>query len=116
MNFFSRIIIICLLFVGFNAGAQTTNNNCANASPFCTGQTMNFPATTGVPNSQAGPYYGCLGSQPNPAWFFFQVNTGGPMNISMAAAQDIDFICWGPFSSLSGACSNLVQSNVQSCS
>jgi hypothetical protein len=77
---------------------------------------MNFPATTGVPNSQVGPSYGCLGSQPNPAWFFFQINSAGPMVITMSANNDIDFCCWGPFINLSTACGNLTSGNIQSCS
>ena len=109
-------LLFLFLFVLLAAQGQNSNNNCASASPFCTGQTMNFPATTGVQNSQAGPYYGCLGSQPNPAWFFFQTQTAGSMSLVMSAANDIDFICWGPFNSLSGACSNLTQANVKSCS
>src|SRR5688572_9197451 len=65
MNFFFRIFIaIFFCTLSGSVLGQTTNNNCANASPFCTGQTMNFPATTNVPNSQTGPNYGCLGSQP----------------------------------------------------
>ncbi len=112
-----RILFFILsLLAGCYGFAQNINNNCANASPFCTGQVMNFPATTGVPNSQPGPNYGCLGSQPNPAWFFMQINQGGPVSISMSAAQDIDFICWGPFNTLNGACSNLVQNNIVDCS
>ncbi|MBL7931214.1 MAG: hypothetical protein JNL60_04915, partial [Bacteroidia bacterium] len=92
------------------------NSNCGSATPFCTGQTMQYPASTNAGAAQSGPYYGCLSSQPNPAWFFMQINTAGTMSIAMSAAQDIDFICWGPFSSLSGACANLTQSNMQSCS
>ena len=55
--------------------SQATNTNCANAKPFCTGQTMNFPAVTGNTPAQPGPNYGCLGSQPRPSWFFMQINT-----------------------------------------
>ncbi|WP_317899641.1 T9SS type B sorting domain-containing protein [Aurantibacillus circumpalustris] len=113
MKQFLFFIIVLLAYKG-NLFSQ--NSACATASPFCTGQTMNFPATTGVPNSQVGPNYGCLGSQPNPAWYFMQMANTGSMSISMAAASDIDFICWGPFSSLSGACNSLTSGNIQSCS
>lgn len=116
MKVIKTYLILFFIFVYGASQSQNTNNNCASASPFCTGQTMNFPATTGVQNSQAGPFYGCLGSQPNPAWFFFQTQTAGSMSLVMSATNDIDFICWGPFNTLAGACSNLTQSNVQSCS
>jgi gliding motility-associated-like protein len=107
------IFLLGILNLGFS---QTTNNLCGNPTPFCTGQTMTFPASTNAGSSQTGPYYGCLFSQPNPAWFFMQIANSGPMTISMSAANDIDFICWGPFSSLSGACNSLTASNMQSCS
>src|SRR5689334_19738769 len=109
-----------LLFLLFTASvvlkAQSTNSNCASAAPFCTGQTMQFPATTNVSTAQAGPDYGCLGSEPNPAWFFMQIQQSGSISISMSAQQDIDFICWGPFPSMSTACNSLTSSFIQSCS
>ncbi len=77
---------------------------------------MNFPASTNAGAAQSGPNYGCLGSQPNPAWFFMQMATTGSMSIAMSAANDIDFICWGPFSTLSGACNSLTAGNIQDCS
>ncbi|MDI1353680.1 MAG: gliding motility-associated C-terminal domain-containing protein [bacterium] len=110
------VILVSFLFESDLLLSQSTNNNCASASPYCTGQTMTFPATTGVSGSQPGPFYGCLGSQPNPAWFFLQIASGGSLSISMSANNDIDFICWGPFASLSTACGSLTSSNVQSCS
>jgi gliding motility-associated-like protein len=92
------------------------NNTCANAQPFCTGQVMNFPAGVNAGNAQPGPNYGCLFSQPNPAWFYMQILTGGPLIITMGAPQDIDFICWGPFPSLAGACNSLTAGNTVDCS
>lgn len=77
---------------------------------------MTFPASTNAGAAQPGPFYGCLGSQPNPAWFFMQIANSGSISIAMAAASDIDFICWGPFPSLATACSSLTSGNVQSCS
>jgi len=111
-------ILIFILTAGCFGFAFSQNSSCAGASPYCTGQTMNYPATTGVSNSQPMPpgSYGCLGSQPNPAWFFMQMSSSGPMSIAMSAATDIDFICWGPFPTLSTACSSINSSNIQSCS
>lgn len=112
-----KLILALSLFILSNVVlAQTTNNTCANAQPFCTGQTMNFPAGVNAGSAQSGPSYGCLGSQPNPAWFYMQIATGGPLVITMSANQDIDFICWGPFPNLSGACSNLTAGNTVGCS
>lgn len=105
----------CLVFIASQLYSQVSSN-CATPTPFCTGQTMNFPASTNAGSAPAGPNYGCLGSQPNPAWFFMQIANTGSMSIAMAATNDIDFICWGPFSSLAGSCNSLTASNIQSCS
>lgn len=77
---------------------------------------MQFPAGVNTGNAQTGPNYGCLGSQPNPAWFFMQIANGGPISIVMSAANDIDFICWGPFASVSAGCGNLTTVTEQDCS
>ncbi|MGZ4042125.1 MAG: T9SS type B sorting domain-containing protein [Bacteroidia bacterium] len=77
---------------------------------------MQFPAGVNAGSAQTGPNYGCLGSQPNPAWFYFQIGSGGPLVITMSANNDIDFICYGPFSSLSGNCGNLTAANTVGCS
>ncbi|HQQ94544.1 MAG TPA: hypothetical protein PLQ93_08310, partial [Bacteroidia bacterium] len=113
-----KFISIVILFTACLAKAQVAppNPNCASALPFCTGNVMNYQAATQQPPAQAGPNYGCLFSQPNPTWFFMQIANSGPVTIAMAAAQDIDFICWGPFPNLATACSSLTGNNIQSCS
>ncbi len=103
-----------LIFAGFICFSNilvAQNNTCANSQPFCTGNTVNYPANTNSGNAQSGPNYGCLGSQPNPAWFSLQVATAGPIVITMSASNDIDFICYGPFPSLTGNCGNLNTAN-----
>src|SRR5690606_25199412 len=75
---------------------------CENASAICSGNVAPFPNTTGVP-SFGGP--GCLGTAPNPAWFFFQVGQSGDLVFQLNQGnnapnynnQDVDFILWGPF-------------------
>ncbi len=99
-------ISFILFFLAFTANFFGQNSTCGGAQPFCTGQTMQFPAGVNTGNAQAGPNYGCLFSQPNPAWFYFQAATSGPMVITMSASNDIDFISWGPFPSLN-SCGNL---------
>ena len=90
--------------------------NCANANPFCTGTNYSFPASTGT-TAQAGPNYGCLFSQPNPAWYYLQVQNSGTFNITMSNSGnfDIDFALWGPFSTLTNVCNNLTGTPI-SCS
>ena len=90
--------------------------NCANANPFCTGTNYSFPAATGT-TAQTGPNYGCLFSQPNPAWYYLQVQNSGSFNITMSNSgnYDIDFALWGPFSTLTNVCNNLTATPI-SCS
>ncbi|MGZ3919002.1 MAG: hypothetical protein ACXVPB_09075, partial [Bacteroidia bacterium] len=109
------LFLISYLLLAHNV-TIAQNNLCSNPTPFCTGQTMQFPAGVNAGSAQTGPNYGCLGSQPNPAWFYFQMGTSGPVVINMSATYDIDFICYGPFSSLSGNCGNLTAANTVGCS
>ncbi len=99
---------------------------CGSAAPFCASSVgangVTFPA--GVNNGTAAPGtdYGCLFSQPNPAWYYFQVSTSGSIVMSIAGSGgfDVDFVCWGPFTSqtacgaLSNSCSPNCPTNVGS--
>jgi gliding motility-associated-like protein len=108
-----RLLPLLLLFA---SKIIAQNNLCANATPFCTGQTMQFPAGVNTGAAEVGPDYGCLGAQPNPAWFYFQIASGGPVQITMSAASDIDFIAYGPFNQVTGNCNNLTAANTVDCS
>jgi gliding motility-associated-like protein len=93
-------------------------SNCADADPFCTGTTYSFPASTNV-TSQTGPDYGCLLSQPNPAWYYLQIANSGNLVLSIAGSggYDVDFICWGPFTSPTAPCTaQLTSGNIVDCS
>lgn len=81
---------------------------CATADPFCTENGAAFPASTST-ISEGGPDYGCLLDQPNPAWYYLQIDQSGNIDIALtnSASVDVDFICWGPFANLASACSNL---------
>jgi gliding motility-associated-like protein len=114
-----KLFILFLIALSFqNLLAQ---NNCANAQPFCTGTTYTFPASTNV-TAQTGPDYDCLSTQPNPAWYYLQISTAGSLVISIAgqqggsSGQDVDFVCWGPYGSLTNICNNLTAANVVDCS
>ena len=73
--------------------------------PICTNVGLNFPAATNT-TAAAGNNYGCLFSQPNPAWYYLQVATNGNIDMSLTAPSDIDFIIWGPFANLAAAQAN----------
>ncbi|AFM03436.1 hypothetical protein Fleli_0988 [Bernardetia litoralis DSM 6794] len=72
---------------------------CATSTPFCSGSGITYPA--GVDNGTAptGPDYGCLFTQPNPAWFYFQIDNGGDIQLQLFStpSEDIDYAIWGPF-------------------
>ncbi len=96
-----RKIIFSLLFlcsIISNSFGQAAD--CANADPFCTGTTYNFPVSTNT-SAETGPDYGCLCTQPNPAWYYCQISTAGDLTLNISStAGDVDFACWGPYSSV----------------
>ncbi|MCC6701263.1 MAG: gliding motility-associated C-terminal domain-containing protein [Fluviicola sp.] len=102
-------LVVCVAFLGLTTNLFAQGADCANADPFCTDNNYTFPASVNT-DAEIGPDYGCLGSQPNPAWYYIQVANSGNIVIDLGStngADDIDFICWGPFNNLGTACSNL---------
>lgn len=113
----SRMILLMVCNFSFQ-GMGISQNGCANAAPFCAGATsVNFPAGQNTV-AQAGPNYGCLISQPNPAWYYMQASSTGTITIDISGTggHDVDFIAWGPFSSPTGNCGNLTAANILDCS
>ncbi|MCX6267354.1 MAG: hypothetical protein NTW16_08370 [Bacteroidetes bacterium] len=83
--------------------------DCSTASVACSENSYQFPADTvgNAPPPVLGyPNYGCLNSTPCPAWYFMKVAQAGDIiiNISQTDNHDVDFICWGPFTSLTNGC------------
>lgn len=96
------------------------NNLCAEADPFCTDNGMyQFPAGVNAGSGESGPYYSCLGSTPNPAWYYMRIGNPGSITIHMYSTPsvDIDFCCWGPFDDPVAPCPyGLTSPKVVSCS
>ena len=110
------------------------NNTCEGADPFCTDNGLyQFPAGVNAGNlgSSTTPSYcsgfvrpngqgssNCLTTTPNPAFYYMQIDQPGNLNIYMYStpSHDIDFDCWGPFSDINTACSQLSCSNMVDCS
>lgn len=93
-------------FLSFSPKAFSQGVNCLGADPFCTGTTYTFPNSTGVADLGS---VSCLGSTPNPAWYFMEIDQNGPMTIQVSQASggsglDVDFALWGPYSSLAAGC------------
>ncbi|MBK9462704.1 MAG: hypothetical protein IPN94_25650 [Sphingobacteriales bacterium] len=79
LHFHPPIISLLLLFYTSLAFAQ--GNNCQNADPFCTDSGAGFPASVNNGTAQNGNNYGCLGTQPNPAWYYLQILDPGAIHI-----------------------------------
>lgn len=100
----------------------TANSSCVLADPFCTGTSYNYCNTTGVASLGGGGIYGCLGSTPNPAFYYLNIATGGNIDITLTqtsttgAPIDVDFVCWGPFTSQAAMCPGLSATNIEDCS
>ena len=111
-----NIILIILVSIT-NAFSQASN--CSNADPFCTGTNYNFPASTNAGAAQNGPDYGCLWTQPNPAWYYLEIDNPGNITINIqglgvnGGTNDIDFICWGPFTNPATMCNQLTSGNIE---
>ncbi len=91
--------ILLLLYCANTVFAQSPT--CNTALPFCTGSTYTFPASTNTA-APTGAYFDCLFSQPNPAFYYCEIDNPGNMTINIQGGSagntnDIDFICWGPF-------------------
>ena len=100
--------------------ASRENNMCATAEPFCTDEpAYQFPAGVDAGSGENGPYYDCLYTTPNPAWYFMKMGADGGMDIYMYSTpgEDIDFCCWGPFEDPTTPCPyGLTADKVVSCS
>lgn len=91
----------------YPAPAACLNPPCIQ-NPFCSDGTTTFPAGTNqVPASTTYPNndYGCLGSTPNPEWYYMQIATAGSLGINMinSAGVDIDYILYGPYTSINNS-------------
>ncbi len=106
------------LYKGLTDGETDSQALCEDAGVFCGSNQYSFAGSVNAPAAQPGAAYGCLGNQPNPTWYFMQIGNPGPITIQMSSSPsyDIDFICWGPFDSPTGACvAGLTASTIIDC-
>ncbi|MEN9327177.1 MAG: putative adhesin, partial [Bacteroidota bacterium] len=79
-------------------------SSCANANLLCNSLGVPFTNTISVASTGAS---GCLGSTPNPNWFYLPISTSGNINLVITQGnnapsynnQDVDYIIYGPFTS-----------------
>ena len=100
-----------------------SQNSCGNPNLMCSENAFTYPNATNKPNLGN---VGCLGSTPNPTWFYLNVSQPGTVTLNLAQTAttgqglDVDYIVWGPFSSLTSitGCSsgNFPTGPIASCS
>ncbi|WP_395052612.1 fibronectin type III domain-containing protein [Flavobacterium sp.] len=102
--------------------------NCNLANSLCSALGVPFTNTRQGISAETGNgnNYGCLGSTPNPTWFYLPVSTAGTLNLTIEQSTtinfttnnlDVDYIVYGPFTNPVTPCTTgLNQSNTVSCS
>ena len=96
-------------------------SSCANANLLC--NSLGVPFTNTISFASAGAS-GCLGSTPNPNWFYIPISAPGTINLLITQGnnapsfnnQDVDYIIYGPFTSGTSSCNLVGPNNIVSCS
>jgi len=107
MNSITKLFFT-IIFIGncFSSAALPAGGvpgvNCNGMGQLCSDVGSVFPSVVGG-TAGAGNSYGCLGSQPGPSWFYLTMSSNGDVNLNLTAPSDIDFILYGPFTSLANA-------------
>ncbi|MDB4591068.1 T9SS type B sorting domain-containing protein [Flavobacteriaceae bacterium] len=118
---FKLIIIVISIFFVENSYSQ--GGTCDAIDPFCAGdQALIFPNCNNTEptcnaTAEPGPDYGCLFTQPYPAWFYLQIDQTGTLEFDIiqntafdvdgnptGTGLDVDFIAWGPFAEGDNLC------------
>ncbi len=90
---------------------------CITANPFCSSNIYNFPNTVNNTAPISGPNYGCLLSQPNPFWYYMEIDQPGSLSLTIKQTTgmggtgvdlDVDFAMWGPYNDLVAACTDIM--------
>ena len=114
------VVFVCVLFHSVLIFSQAGGTDCNNLEPICTDVGISFTASSGVPDASTtspGNNYDCLFSEPNPTYYYLEISTTGDIQMNLSANSDIDFVIWGPFSSLADAEANCGSySQVEDCS
>jgi len=93
--------------------------SCNGANSLCNSFGIPFQNTTNMPSTGVA---GCLGSTPNQTWFYLPISGAGTINLQIIQTApngqqlDVDYIVYGPFSSLSNSCSQITPNTIVSCS
>lgn len=104
-----KIILLFLTFIFTTLGLAQSSD--CNSPMFICGDVPLIPTLTDVPSVGVAE---CLGTTPNPSWFIFKVASPGDLVFTLSQGNnspdynnlDIDFICWGPFTTDNIDCGN----------
>ena len=104
-------------------GFVTPETSVLDAEPFCAATNGQFILFDNVDDSDNAQEYGdiaCLGSTPNPVWYYLQIDQPGNLNFQILQNTvfngtgnptgqnlDVDFVAWGPFTSTTQACEQI---------
>ena len=100
-----KLSILFLLTLS-TATLKSQNTTIPEADPFCSDTGILFNNTSDGSDAELGPDYGCLGTQPNPSWFYIKIDEPGVLTLEIeqnsqadfnGTGLDVDFIAWGPF-------------------
>ena len=99
---------------------------CLEANSLCGKLGIPFANTHQNITADPGNSYGCLGSQPNPTWFYLPISDPGTLNLTIQQSTDInfatnnldvDYIVYGPFSNPTTPCATaFTTANIVACS
>jgi len=100
--------------------AAPPNSVCGGSGAFCADSgALEFPNTANTDCVPDAPNVvvsnSCLGSAPNPAWYFIEIGVAGDILIDISQTTgaggtgtglDVDYVVWGPFPDVSSACAD----------
>ncbi|WP_242084828.1 T9SS type B sorting domain-containing protein [Aestuariivivens sediminis] len=123
-----RYIAIFIIFIVYHSSVQSQEGSgkfCIDAEPLCGSGLFFYPNTSGFNLAENGPDYGCLFLALNPAWFYFQIDQPGDIQLQIEQSTvlgnipdlDVDFILFGPFTDPRSPCiSDLNADKIKDCS
>lgn len=83
--------------------AAPTNITCNLMKPICSGSATIFTAQANGSSAAVGPNFDCLITQPNPSWYYLEIDNPGKLSIDITADNDVDFAIWGSYNTLASA-------------
>jgi len=100
--------------------AAPPNSVCGGSGAFCADSgALEFPNTANTDCVPDAPNVvvsnSCLGSAPNPAWYFIEIGLAGDIIIDISQTTgaggtgtglDVDYVVWGPFPDVASSCAD----------